>query len=260
MWSSVLEVILIPFLGTSLGAACVFFLKEEIGGALHNALTGFASGIMVSVSFFSLILPALQEMRGAGLTAGLLPTAIGFFIGMLFLLALDVLIPHMHVDRSEEGPRSGLKRTTKLFFAVTLHNLPEGMAVGIVCAGWIYGHESITLTGALALALGIALQNFPEGAIVSMPLRAEGMPKWKTFAYGVLSGVIEPVGALLTIYAAGFFLPVMPYLLAFAAGAMFYVVIEELIPDMMQNGHSNVGTVCFAVGFVVMMALDVGLG
>ena len=166
----------------------------------------------------------------------------------------------MHADQSEEGPRSGLKRTTKLILAVTLHNLPEGMAVGIVYAGWVYGNSQISITGALALALGIALQNFPEGAIVSMPLRAEGMPKAKTFLYGVLSGVVEPIGAVLTILAAGLFIPVLPYLLAFAAGAMFYVVVEELIPEMSAGAHTNIGTICFAIGFAVMMALDVGLG
>ena len=179
---------------------------------------------------------------------------------MLFLLVLDIVIPHMHLNQSEEGVKTGLSRTTKLLFAVTLHNLPEGMAAGIVYAGWMYGNNEISLVSALILAIGIALQNFPEGAIVSMPLRAEGMSKGKTFLYGVLSGVVEPIGAILTIYAAGFFLPVLPYLLSFAAGAMFYVVVEELIPDMIEGKHMNTGTICFAAGFVLMMALDVGLG
>lgn len=259
MWSKVIQGILIPFLGTSLGAACVFFMKGQMGDKLNKALTGFASGIMVSASFFSLILPALEQTEDMGKLA-FVPAVIGFLAGMLFLLVLDVLIPHIHMDNSEEGIKSGLKRTTKLVLAVTLHNLPEGMAVGIVYAGWLYGDSGISMTGALALAIGIALQNFPEGAIVSMPLCAQGMSKPKTFLLGVLSGAVEPVGALLTIFAAGFFLPILPYLLCFAAGAMFYVVVEELIPEMKEGEHSNIGTVMFAVGFALMMALDVGLG
>ena len=259
MWIKVIEGILIPFLGTALGAACVFFLRGEMGERTKKALGGFASGIMVSASFFSLILPALEQSEDMGKLA-FLPAAAGFLIGMLFLLVLDILIPHMHLDKSEEGPKSGLRRTTKLVLAVTLHNLPEGMAVGIVYAGWLYGKEEITLAGALALALGIALQNFPEGAIVSMPLRAEGMKKGKTFLLGVLSGIVEPIGAILTILASSVFLSAMPYLLTFAAGAMFYVVVEELIPEMAEGKHTNIGTVCFALGFALMMALDVGLG
>ena len=258
-WLSVAEGVLIPFIGTSLGAACVFFLKGKIHDSLKKVLTGFAAGIMVSASFFSLILPAIQQSSAMGKFA-FLPAVIGFLIGMLFLLVLDRLVPHVHMDHSEEGPKTGLKKTTKLILAVTLHNLPEGMAAGAVFAGWLYGNEEITLMGAFALSLGIALQNFPEGAIVSMPLRAEGMPKGKTFLLGVLSGVVEPIGALLTIFAAGVFLPVLPYLLAFAAGAMFYVVVEELVPDFASGTHTNLGTVSFAVGFALMMALDVGLG
>ena len=259
MWIKVAQGILIPFLGTSLGAACVFFMRGKMSERLSKALTGFASGIMVSASFFSLIAPALEQSSDKGKLA-FVPATIGFLVGMLFLLVLDVIIPHIHMDNSEEGLKSGLKRTTKLVLAVTLHNLPEGMAVGIVYAGWVYGDDSISMTSALALAIGIALQNFPEGAIVSIPLCAEGMSKPKTFLLGVLSGVVEPVGALLTILAAGFFLPILPYLLCFAAGAMFYVVVEELIPEMKEGKHSNVGTVMFAVGFALMMALDVGLG
>ena len=259
MGREVAEGVLIPFIGTTLGAACVFFLKKGMSERLRKALTGFASGVMAAASFFSLLLPALELSEGMGRLA-FVPAVAGFLIGMLFLLALDLLIPHMHRDRSEEGPRSGLKRTTKLVLAVTLHNLPEGMAVGVVYAGWLYGNAGISLTGALALSLGIALQNLPEGAIVSMPLRAEGMAKGRTFLYGALSGVVEPIGALLTIFAAGVFLPVLPYLLAFAAGAMFYVIVEELVPEMAQGDHSNLGTVCFAAGFALMMALDVGLG
>ena len=259
MWLNVAEGILIPFLGTSLGAACVFFLRGEMKEGLRRAMTGFASGIMIAASFFSLIQPALEQSEHMGKLA-FLPALIGFLIGMLFLLVLDMLIPHMHLDKSEEGPGTGLKKTTKLVLAVTLHNLPEGMAVGIVYAGWMYAGRGISMMSALALALGIALQNFPEGAIVSMPLRAEGMPKGKTFLLGVLSGAVEPVGALLTLFAAGFFLPVLPYLLSFAAGAMFYVVVEELIPEMAQGNHSNIGTVSFAAGFVLMMIMDLALG
>lgn len=259
MWLKVAIGILIPFLGTALGAACVFFLKDEMSERLRHALSGFAGGIMVSASFFSLILPAMEQMKPAGGRA-ILPLGLGFLAGMLFLLLLDVLIPHTHLDRSEEGPRSGLARSTKLLLAVSLHNLPEGMVVGIVFAGWMYGQSTISLAGATVLAVGIALQNLPEGAIVSMPLRAEGMPKWKTFLLGTLSGVIEPVGALMTAFAASLFLPVIPCLLTFAAGAMFYVVVEELVPDMASGEHTNAGTVCFAVGFVVMMALDTLFG
>ncbi|MBR3636968.1 MAG: ZIP family metal transporter [Lachnospiraceae bacterium] len=255
MW----QIILIPFLGTTLGAACVFFFKNSIGIKTQRALTGFASGVMVAASFFSLIMPALDQTSDMG-KLGFIPVSVGFVVGMLFLLVLDIVTPHMHADKSEEGPRSGLKRTTKLILAVTLHNLPEGMAVGIVCAGWLQGNEKISYMGALALALGIAIQNFPEGAIVSMPLLAEGMPKGKTFLYGMLSGIVEPIGALLVIAASGLLIPVMPYLLSFAAGAMIYVVVEELIPEMSEGEHSNIGTICFAAGFVLMMALDVGLG
>ena len=255
MW----QIIVIPFLGTALGAACVFFFKESIGRSMQRALNGFASGVMVSASFFSLILPALDLTEDMG-KLGFIPVSAGFAVGMLFLLVLDVLTPHMHINNSEEGPSSGLKRTTKLILAVTLHNLPEGMAVGIVCAGWLNGNEKISYMGALALALGIAIQNFPEGAIVSVPLLAEGVPRRKTFLYGVLSGIVEPIGALLVIAAAALLIPAMPYLLSFAAGAMIYVVVEELIPEMSEGEHSNIGTICFAAGFVLMMALDVGLG
>ncbi|MBQ1880869.1 MAG: ZIP family metal transporter [Lachnospiraceae bacterium] len=255
MW----QIIVIPFLGTALGAACVFFFRESIGRSMQRALNGFASGVMVSASFFSLIIPALDLTEDMG-KLGFIPVSAGFAVGMLFLLVLDVLTPHMHINNSEEGPSSGLKRTTKLILAVTLHNLPEGMAVGIVCAGWLNGNEKISYMGALALALGIAIQNFPEGAIVSVPLLAEGVPRRKTFLYGVLSGIVEPIGALLVIAAAALLIPAMPYLLSFAAGAMIYVVVEELIPEMSEGEHSNIGTICFAAGFVLMMALDVGLG
>lgn len=251
--------VFIPFIGTTLGAACVFFLKNAIGEKTERALLGFASGVMVSASFFSLLLPALEQSADKG-KFQFLPAAIGFIIGMLFLLVLDKLVPHTHMDNSEEGVQSGLKKTTKLFLAVTIHNIPEGMAVGVIYAGWMYGNAGITLAGALALSAGIAIQNFPEGAIVSMPLRAEGMSKGKTFLYGMLSGAVEPIGALAVILAASIFVPVMPYFLSFAAGAMMYVVVEELIPEMSEGKHSNIGTICFAIGFTIMMVLDVTLG
>ena len=260
MWAKIIIGILIPFLGTTLGSACVFVLKNDMSERMHRALAGFAGGIMVSASFFSLILPALDQVQNRG-KLSFLPIAIGFLCGMLFLLALDLLVPHIHLDKSEEGLKTGLTRNAKLFMAVSLHNLPEGMVVGIVFAGWLYGQSRISLAGATVLAVGIALQNFPEGAIVSMPLRAEGLPKGRTFVYGMLSGVVEPVGALMTMFAAGVFLPILPTLLAFAAGAMFYVVVEELVPEMSTGSeHTNIGTICFAVGFVAMMTLDIVFG
>ena len=251
--------ILIPFLGTSLGAAMVFFLKKQISAGVQKALTGFAAGVMVAASFWSLLEPALESSADMGSLA-FLPASVGFLVGMGFLLLLDIVTPHMHMDKQNEGPQSGFKRTTKLILAVTLHNIPEGMAVGVVYAGFLAGDAGITAAGTLVLALGIAIQNFPEGAIVSMPLLAEGMPRARTFWMGVLSGAVEPVAAVLTLLAAGLVTPVMPYFLAFAAGAMMYVVVEELIPEMSEGKHSNVGTVAFALGFVVMMILDVTLG
>ena len=251
--------ILIPFLGTSLGAAMVFFLKKQISGVLQKSLTGFAAGVMVAASFWSLLQPALESSSAMG-PLSFLPAAAGFLIGVGFLLALDMVTPHMHMDKQNEGPKSGFKRTTKLILAVTLHNIPEGMAVGVVYAGLLASSAGITAAGALTLALGIAIQNFPEGAIVSMPLLAEGMARRKTFLMGVLSGAVEPVAALVTILAAGLITPVMPYFLAFAAGAMMYVVVEELIPEMSEGAHSNIGTIAFSLGFVLMMILDVTLG
>ena len=252
--------LLVPFLGTSLGAACVFFLKKELGDRVQRGLTGFASGVMVAASIWSLLIPAMEQSSGAGNWA-FLPAVIGFWGGILFLLGLDHLIPHLH-QRSQqaEGPRTRLGRSTMMVLAVTLHNIPEGMAVGVVYAGFLAGERQITMTAALALSLGIAIQNFPEGAIISMPLRSEGMGKARAFAGGVLSGAVEPLGALLTILAAGLVVPALPYLLSFAAGAMLYVVVEELIPEMSQGEHSNVGTLTFALGFTLMMALDVALG
>ncbi len=251
--------ILLPFFGTSLGAAMVFFLKDSISNTLQRILTGFAAGVMVAASFWSLLQPALEGSAHMG-KFSFVPAAVGFLIGMGFLLLLDQLTPHMHMDYEEEGPRASLKRTTKLILAVTLHNIPEGMAVGVVYADIISGDGLVSSAGALALAIGIAIQNFPEGAIVSMPLRAEGMEKGETFRYGVLSGAVEPLAALATIFASGFITSLLPYLLAFAAGAMFYVVVEELIPEMSEGEHSNWGTIAFSVGFVLMMILDVALG
>ena len=252
--------ILIPFLGTSLGAGCVFFLKKSLSDGIQRALTGFAAGVMVAASVWSLLIPAMEQAADLGRLA-FFPAAVGFWLGILFLLLLDHLIPHLHQNSLQaEGPKSQLQRTTMMVLAVTLHNIPEGMAVGVVYAGYLAGTAQITAAGALALSLGIAIQNFPEGAIISMPLRAEGMKKGRAFWGGVLSGIVEPIGAVLTILAAGIVVPALPYLLSFAAGAMLYVVVEELIPEMSQGQHSNVGTVFFTVGFSVMMVLDVALG
>ena len=267
--------ILIPFLGTSLGAGCVFFLKNSLRDGIQRALTGFAAGVMVAASIWSLLIPAMEQAADLGRLA-FFPAAVGFWLGVLFLLLLDHLIPHLHQNSLQaEGPKSQLQRTTMMVLAVTLHNIPEGMAVGVVYAGYLIpegmavgvvyagylaGTAQITAAGALALSLGIAIQNFPEGAIISMPLRAEGMKKGRAFWGGVLSGIVEPIGAVLTILAAGIVVPALPYLLSFAAGAMLYVVVEELIPEMSQGQHSNVGTIFFAVGFSVMMVLDVALG
>lgn len=252
--------ILIPFLGTSLGAACVFLMKKDMSIPVQRALTGFAGGVMVAASVWSLLIPALDQAAHLGKWS-FIPAAVGFWIGILFLLLLDHLIPHLHRYSTEpEGPKSTFQRTTMLVLAVTLHNIPEGMAVGVVFAGYLAGNVGISLMGAVALSLGIAIQNFPEGAIISMPLASEGMKRPKAFWYGVLSGVVEPLGAIATILAAGLIVPALPYFLAFAAGAMIYVVVEELIPEMSQGKHSDIGTLFFAVGFTVMMILDVALG
>ena len=260
METPVIYGLLIPFAGTSLGAACVFFLKRELGDRVQRGLTGFASGVMVAASVWSLLIPAMEQSAGAGAWA-FLPAVIGVWAGILFLLGLDHLIPHLH-QRSQqaEGPRTQLRRSTMMVLAVTLHNIPEGMAVGVVYAGYLAGNAKITVAAAMALSIGIAIQNFPEGAIISMPLRAEGMKVSKAFAGGVLSGIVEPAGAMLTILAARYIVPALPYLLSFAAGAMIYVIVEELIPEMSQGEHSDLGTIFFAVGFTVMMSLDVALG
>ncbi len=252
--------IMIPFLGTILGANCVFLLKDKLNENVGRMLTGFAAGVMVAASIWSLLIPALEQASDMGKWS-FVPAVAGFWIGVLFLLVLDHVIPHLHQNSAEpEGPKSSLKDTTMLMLAVTLHNIPEGMAVGAVYAGLLSGSSEISFAGALALSIGIAIQNFPEGAIISLPLKAGGMSKRDSFAGGVLSGIAEPIGALLTILAAGFVLPALPYFLSFAAGAMIYVVVEELIPEMSEGKHSNIGTIAFAVGFSIMMILDVALG
>ncbi len=260
MNTELLAGIMIPFAGTALGSACVFFMKKELGVMVQRALTGFASGVMVAASIWSLIIPAMEQTENLG-RLSFLPACAGFWLGILFLLLLDSVIPHLHMNSEKaEGPKAKLKRTTMMVLAVTLHNIPEGMAVGVVYAGFLSGNTAITAGGALALALGIAIQNFPEGAIISMPLHAQGKSRGKAFLDGVLSGAVEPVGAALTILAAAMIVPAMPYLLSFAAGAMLYVVVEELIPEMSAGEHSNIGVLMFALGFTLMMALDVALG
>ena len=252
--------LMIPLAGTTLGSACVFFLKDKLNELLQKGLLGFASGVMVAASVWSLLIPSMDMAAGMGRLA-FVPAATGMLLGMAFLLVMDRVIPHLHLGTQEaEGPKTSLKKTTMLVLAVTLHNIPEGMAVGVVYAGWASGNMSISAAAALALSVGIAIQNFPEGAIISMPLRAEGMGKGKAFLYGTLSGVVEPIGAVLTVLAAGLVLPILPYLLSFAAGAMIYVVVEELIPEASEGEHSNIGTIGFAAGFTIMMILDVALG
>ena len=260
MEMTVLWGLLIPFLGTAAGAGCVFFLKKDLKLGVQRALTGFAAGVMVAASIWSLIVPAIEQNRAMDRWA-FLPAFIGFWLGIGFLLLLDHAIPHLHrrIDQAE-GPKSHLSRTIMMVLAVTLHNIPEGMAVGVVYVGLRTGSANITAGGALALALGIAIQNFPEGAIISMPLYAEGKSKPKSFWLGVLSGAVEPLFGGLTVIVAGLVVPAMPYLLSFAAGAMLYVVVEELIPEMSAGEHSNIGVLAFAVGFSLMMALDVALG
>jgi ZIP family zinc transporter len=256
----VIQCVLIPFLGTALGSACVLFMKNQLNEMVQRILTGFAAGVMVAASIWSLLIPAMEQSAGMG-KLSFIPAVVGFWFGILFLLILDRVIPHLHQGSDEpEGPKVIMEKTTMLVLAVTLHNIPEGMAVGIVFAGWVSGNAAITFTGALALAIGIAIQNFPEGAIISMPLKSEGMKKSKAFFCGILSGIVEPVAAIITILAAGIISPVLPYLLSFAAGAMIYVVVEELIPEMSQGHHSNLGTIFFTVGFTLMLILDVALG
>lgn len=252
--------LMIPFLGTVLGSAMVFLMKNTLNRKVEKALLGFAAGVMIAASVWSLLIPAIDMSTEQGQIAWL-PAAAGFMAGIFFLLILDSLVPHLHLKSGQpEGVTSGFKKTTMLVLAVTLHNIPEGMAVGVVFAGAVNGNTGVTMAGAFTLALGIAIQNFPEGAIISMPLKGEGVSKGRAFLYGTLSGVVEPAGALLTILLTSRITPVLPYLLAFAAGAMIYVVVEELIPESQAEEHSNVGTIGAAVGFVIMMVLDVALG
>ena len=253
--------LLIPFAGTTLGAACVFFLKNDLKPLVQKALLGFASGVMVAASVWSLLIPSMDMVSHMGRFA-FVPAVVGFLLGIAFFLLMDRLIPHLHnAHATPEGPKAKLKKTTMLVLAVTLHNIPEGMAVGVVFAGVLSGNSKITLAGAFALAIGIAIQNFPEGAIISLPLRSEGqISRTKAFIYGTLSGIVEPIGAYITILLASVVEPILPYLLSFAAGAMIYVVVEELIPESAEGEHSNIGTIGFAIGFVIMMTLDVALG
>ena len=252
--------ILIPFLGTTLGAACVFLLKRGLNPLVQRGLTGFAAGVMTAASVWSLLIPAMDYAESMG-RLSFVPAVVGFWLGVLFLLALDHCIPHLHQGSDKpEGPKSSLRRSTMLMLAVTLHNIPEGMAVGVVFAGWMSGQGGLSLAAALALALGIAIQNFPEGAILSMPLSASGMKKSRAFMQGMISGVAELLAALVTLWASKLVIPVLPYLLSFAAGAMIYVVVEELIPESSQGSHSNLGTIFFSLGFTLMLVLDVALG
>ncbi len=248
-------------MGTSLGALCALFVRNKIPNNIERILTGFAAGVMVSASIWSLLLPAIDQAKESLGRFAVLPACVGFWIGVLFLLLLDHLIPHLHRDsESPEGPKSALPRSAKMVLAVTLHNIPEGMAVGVVVAGWLCGTADITFAAAMILAVGIAIQNWPEGVIVAVPLRGEGMSRLKSTGCGILSGIVEPIGALITIAMAAQLTPFLPYFLGFAAGAMLYVVVEELIPEMSKEPHSNMGTMAFAAGFTLMMLLDVVLG
>ena len=259
MTATIAKGLLIPFLGTALGAALVFFMKKELDKRIQKMLSGFAAGVMVAASVWSLLIPSMDMASDRGKLA-FVPAVVGFCLGMIFLLVLDKLIPHMHLDESEEGLKSSLQKTTMMVLAVTLHNIPEGMAVGILYAGWVSGSAQITEAGALSLALGIAIQNFPEGEIISMPLHSKGLSKAKACWYGILSGIVEPVAGLLTIILSSMIISILPYFLSFAAGAMIFVVVEELVPEMAEGGHSNLGTIMFMLGFVLMMILDVALG
>ena len=258
--AEVLYGIFIPFAGTFLGSACVFFLRNTMSDRVGRALTGFAAGVMVAASIWSLLIPAMEESSSMGKWS-FLPAVAGVWAGILFLLLLDHVIPHLHRNSDKaEGPKSDLSKSTMLMLAVTLHNIPEGMAVGVVYAGYLAGNMEISAMGALTLSLGIAIQNFPEGAIISMPLRAQGITKLRAFVYGTLSGIVEPIAAFLTIWLTGLVVPLLPYFLSFAAGAMIYVVVEELIPEAQNGKHTNVGTIGVAAGFTLMMILDVALG
>jgi len=252
--------IFIPFVGTILGSFLVFFMKKSLNLKIEKILLGFAAGVMIAASVWSLIVPSIDMSSDMGKWS-FIPAGVGFLLGIFFLLVLDTFIPHLHVNSEEpEGVKSKLKKNTMLALAVTLHNIPEGMAMGVVLAGAYYGNTIITVAGALALAVGIAIQNFPEGAIISLPLKSNGETKSKSFLMGVLSGVVEPIAAIITILLTRYIEPVLPYLLSFAAGAMIYVVVEELIPESQANKHSNLATISLAIGFVLMMILDVALG
>ena len=253
-------ILTIPFLGTMLGSAMVFLMKNKIDNKIEKLLLGFASGVMIAASVWSLIIPSIEMAKQQG-TVSWIPAAIGFMLGIIFLLILDSIIPHLHLNTDKpEGIRAKLEKTTMMVLAVTLHNIPEGMAVGVVFAGAISQNTGITLAGAFALAIGIAIQNFPEGAIISMPLKNEGISKTKAFCYGTLSGIVEPIGAVITIILTNLVVPVLPYILSFAAGAMIYVVVEELIPESQSGEHTNIGTIGVSIGFVIMMILDIALG
>lgn len=255
-----LIIILFPFIGTTFGALSVFLLKNELKPSVEKLFLGFASGVMIAASVWSLIIPSINHSENMGKLA-FIPAVVGIALGMLFLLLLDKIIPHLHLNSDEpEGPTSKLKKTTMLVLAVTLHNIPEGMAVGVVVAGFMNGTTGVTMASAVALAIGIAIQNFPEGAIISLPLKGEGSSKGKAFLYGMLSGIVEPIAAIITILLSSYIIPVLPYLLSFAAGAMIYVVVEELIPESSHGKHSNIGTIGFGIGFIIMMILDVALG
>lgn len=252
--------LMIPFLGTTLGSACVFFMRKELNPLVQKAFLGFASGVMVAASVWSLLIPAMDMSQNLGKMA-FAPASVGFLLGIGFLLFMDHSVPHMHLGSEEsEGPQCHLKKTTMLVLAVTLHNIPEGLSAGAVFAGAISQNQTVTMAGAFALAIGIAIQNFPEGAIISMPLCGAGVSRRKAFLYGTASGAVEPVAGALTLFLANSITPVLPYLLSFAAGAMIYVVVEELIPEASEGEHSNMGTLAFAAGFVLMMVLDVALG
>ncbi len=252
--------ILIPFIGTSLGAGCVLFMKKQISQTLHQTLTSFSAGVMLAASIWSLIIPSIEQSPFDGRLA-FIPAVAGFWLGILFLLFTNMIISHLHADNTKVYKQNEhFTKTAIMVFAIILHNIPEGMAVGVIYAGLMCGNSAITLTGALSLAIGISIQNFPEGAIISMPLHAVGINKGKSFLYGVLSGVVEPIGAVITILAAEQIIPALPYLLSFAAGSMIYVILNELVSDMLEGEHHNMGIIFFAVGFSIMMALDVALG
>lgn len=257
--TSVMQGIMIPFIGTAFGASCVFFMKKSLNHSVQHALSGFAGGVMTAAAVWSLLIPAIEQSEDMG-RLSFLPASLGFMGGIFTLLIFDHIIPHMHINKYTEGLKSNLKNSTMMVLAVALHNIPEGMAVGVVYAGMLAGNNDITFADAMTLSIGIAIQNFPEGAIVSMPLKAEGLSSKKSFLCGILSGIVEPIGALITIIAFFFVAPVLPYLLGFAAGAMIYVVVEELIPEISEKPHSDIGTVFFSLGFTVMMILDVALG